>query len=112
MPLTDLIQRSKKYEIQSYKKQFNYKTLKKTHVPFTGSPQKHSYDHEKVKLLIDPFGSNTEYFEFKTKDIYHVEELPNIVNMDEEVVTMVRIWVKKGSLAIRSLPFIVEDLKI
>jgi hypothetical protein len=31
--------------------------------------------------------------------------------MDEEVVTMVRIWVKKGSLAIRSLPFIVEDLK-
>lgn len=110
MPLTDLIQKSKKFEIQSYKKHFNFKALSKTHVPFTGSPKKHSYDHEKVILLIDPFSSSTEFCEFKTKDIYHVEELPNIVNMDEEVVTIVRIWVKKGSIAIRCSPFFVEDL--
>ena len=112
MPLTDLIKKSNKYEIQSYKKRTDLKELKKTHVPFIGSPQKHSYNHEIVILQIEPYNTNTSYYEFKTKDIFHVEELPNITNMDGETVTMVRIWVKKKSVALRCTPFLVEDFKI
>jgi hypothetical protein len=112
MPLKELIRKANKYEIQSYKKRFDPKELKKTHVPFTGSPQKHSYNREIVILLTEPYHNNTSYYEFKTKDIFHVEELPNITNMDGETVTMVRIWVKKKSVALRCTPFFVEDLKI
>ncbi|MBN2402702.1 MAG: inorganic pyrophosphatase Ppa [Spirochaetes bacterium] len=112
MPLTDLMQKSNKYEIQSYKKRTDLKELKKTYVPFTGSPQKHPYNHEIVILLIEPYNRNTSYYEFKTKDIFHVEELPNVTNLEGETVTMVRIWVKKKSVALRCAPFFVEDLKI
>jgi hypothetical protein len=111
MPLTDLIQKSKKFEIQSYRKHADPKELKKTCVPFTGSPQKHPYIREKILLLIEPYDNNTMYYEFTTKDIFHVEELPNITDIDGETVTMVRIWVKKGSIGIRSIPFSVDDIK-
>ena len=112
MPLKDLIQESKRFEIQSYKKHIDPKELKKTHVPFTGSPQKHSFDQERVILLIEPYSSSTSYYEFKTKDIPYVEELPNITNIDGETLTMVRVWVKKRSIAIRCSAFLVEDIKI
>jgi hypothetical protein len=38
-----------------------------------------------------------------------VEELPNIVTVDGETVTMVRVWIKKMSIGMRCSPFIVED---
>lgn len=110
MPLKNLIQKSKKYEIQSYKKKYDVKELKKNNVPFTGSPKKHPYDNKKVILLIEPY-DNSSYYEFKTKDISHVEELANITNIEEETVPMVRIWVQKKSVGIRCAPFMVEDIK-
>jgi hypothetical protein len=111
MPLSDIIEKSKKFEIQSYKKKFNPKEMRKTHVPFTGSPQKHPYDSDKVILLTEPYSSSS-YYEFKKEDIAHVEELPHITNMDEETVTMVRIWIKNKSIGIHCTPFSVEDVKI
>jgi hypothetical protein len=110
MPLTELIKKSNKYEIQSYKKHTDPKELKKSYVPFTGSPKKHPHNNEIVILLIEPYNNNTSYYEFKTKDIFHVEELPNITNMYGETVTMVRIWVKKKSIGLRCTPFFIEDL--
>ena len=111
MPLSNLLQKSKKFEIQSYKKHFDPKEFSKTHVPFTGSPKKHPYDRNKVILLTEPYG-NSSYYEFNTKDITHIEELPNITNMDEETVTMVRVWVKKKSIGLLCSPFIVEEVKL
>ena len=112
MPLKDLIKKSKDFELQSFKKHLDPKELRKKYLPYTGSPKKHSYDHKKVILLIEPYINNTEFYEIKTADIFHIEELPNITNIDGETVTMVRIWVKKGSIAIRCTPFIVEDINI
>ena len=112
MPIKELLRKTNKYEIQAYKKNIDPKVLKKTCVPFTGSPKKHSYNHEIIILLIEPYNNSTSYYEFKTKDIFHVEELPNVTNLEGETVTMVRIWVKKKSVALRCAPFLVEDLKI
>ena len=109
MPLSNLLQKSKRFEIQSYKKHFNPKEFRKTHVPFTGSPKKHPYDRNKVILLTEPYGSSS-YYEFKTMDISYVEELSSIVNADNEVIPVVRIWVRKKSIGIRCTPFWVEDL--
>ena len=102
-------QEAVKFQIQAYKKPKNIKMLKDTHFSFSGSPNKHPYNSDKVILIIDPFSTNNFYYEFNKEDISYVEELPNLVNLDGEASTMVRVWVKKMSLGIRCTPFIVED---
>jgi len=105
------LQKADKFEIQAYKRPKNFKNIKKTHVSFSGSPQKHPYDSEKVILVADPFSASTFYFEFKKNDITYVEELPNLVNLEGEAIPMTRIWVKKMSVGVRATPFIVEDIR-
>ena len=105
-------QEAAKFPIQAYQKPKNVQTLRKTHVSFSGSPKKHPYDTDKVILVADPFSTNTLYYEFSKGDISYLEELSNLVNLDGETITMVRIWVKKMSVAIRCSPFIVEDTRM
>jgi inorganic pyrophosphatase len=102
-------QEALKFEIQSYKKPKDLRALRQTHVSFSGSPQKHPYDSNKVIIIADPFSTNNLYYEFKKEDISYVEELPNLVNLDGSAIAVVRIWVKKMSVAIRCTPFVVED---
>ncbi len=98
-----------KFELQHYKRPTTFESLRENHVSFSGSPRKHPYDNEKVVLVNDPFSSNHFYYEFKRDDIVYVEELSNIVNLDNETIAVVRIWVAKNSIAVRSTPFIVGD---
>ena len=102
-------QEALKFQIQAYKKPKDLHLLKETHVSFSGSPQKHPYDSNKVILIADPFSTNNLYYEFNKDDISYVEELPNLVNLDGSAIAVVRVWVKKLSVAIRFSPFIVED---
>ena len=104
-------QEAVKFQIQAYKKPENIHALKKNHVSFSGSPNKHPYDSNKIVLVIDPFSTNNFYYEFKKDDISYLEELPNLVNLDGETIAMVRLWVKKMSVGIRCSPFIVEDTR-
>ena len=103
--------RFEKFEIQAFQKPKDFKTLKKTHVPFSGSPQRHPYDADKIILIADPFSSNTIYYEFKSKNIDYLEELSNVVDIKGKTITMVRIWVKKLSIGVRCAPFLVEDIQ-
>jgi len=112
MPMRQFPQEIKKFEVQAYERPKSLKALKKNHVPFSGSPRKHPHDREKVILVVDPYSSNTFYYEFKAKDISFVEELPGIINLDGEILPMVRIWVKKTSVGLRCSPFIVEDIEM
>lgn len=104
---THFLQKGEKFEIQSYKAPKNLANLKKTHLAFTGSPRKHPYDSKRLILVPDPFMGHSYYFEFMIEDISFIEELKNVVNLDGETVSMVRIWVKKMSLALQCLPFLV-----
>jgi hypothetical protein len=99
------------FEIELYKTPKDKKSLATSNVAFSGSPQKHPYDVDKVILVVDPYSSNTFYYEFNKADIAFVEELPNIVNLYGDVFPMVRIWVRKMSVAVRSTPFVVADLR-
>lgn len=105
-----LIKEFQTLEITKYKRPKDIRNLKKTHVAFSGSPRKHPYDNLKVILVSDPYSCSNHYYEFSANDIDYVEELPNLVNSDEEVIPMVRIWVRKRSIGIRCIPFWVEDL--
>jgi inorganic pyrophosphatase len=104
-------QETKKFEIEAYEKPRNLKELKKTHVPFTGSPLKHPYDPKKVVLVPDPFGSNPIYYEFKSKDISFLEELPSLVDLNGKTIKMVRLWLKKMSVGVLCSPFLIEEIK-
>ncbi len=109
MRINGFLQKAEKFEIQAYKRPKDFKAIKKSHVAFSGSPQKHPYDSKKVILVADPFSTNTFYFEFNKDDISYVEELPNQVNLEGEIIPMARVWIKKMSLGIRCAPFLVED---
>ena len=108
MPITKFLQDPIKLEIQPYKKQKELKDLRKTHVPFSGSPRKHPYDNDKFLLISDPY-SKTFFYEFENADVEFAEELPNIVNLDGQVINMVLVWVKKQSVGLRCSPFIVDS---
>lgn len=107
MPL--LIKNSEHLEIAKFKRPKDMRQLRQNHVAFSGSPRKHPHDPYRVVLVVDPLSGNTFYYEFSVDDIAYVEELPNLVTADEEVIPNVRVWVRKGSIAIRSTPFWVED---
>lgn len=100
---------SEKFEIQAYKRPQNIRDLINTHVPFSGAPQRHPYEPDKVILIPDPFSTHTFYYEFEAEDIAYVEELPSLVNIEGQTISMARIWVEKGSIGLRCSPFIVED---
>jgi inorganic pyrophosphatase len=105
-------QEAVKFHIQAYQIPKNVQILRETHISFSGSPKKHPYDTDKVILVSDPFSTNTLYYEFNKNDISYLEELPNLVNLEGDTITMVRIWVKKMSIGIRCSPFIVEDTRM
>jgi inorganic pyrophosphatase len=103
------LKESVKFELQRYKRPVTIESLKANYISFSGSPRKHPYDIDKVILVNDPYSSNHFYYEFNRDDIIYVEELPSIVNLDNETIGMVRIWVTKNSIAVRSTPFIVGN---
>ncbi len=109
MTITNQPQEAMKFEIQTYRRPKDRKALRKTHVAFSGSPQRHPYDPEKIILVADPYSTHNFFYEFRKDDIAYVEELPNIVNVAGETVTMARIWIKKMSIGMRCTPFFVED---
>lgn len=105
-----LIKATETFELARFERPKDLKKLKQTHVAFSGTPRKHPYDPYKIILVVDPYSTSTFYYEFNTDDIAFVQELPNIVNDDEEIIMMVRVWVKKGCVALRSTPFIVDAI--
>ena len=110
MPIRKLMQTAQKFEIQIYKRPKDPKRLAETHVAYSGWPQKHPLDSDKVILVADPFSSNTFFFEFETRDIGYVESLPSIVTLDDQTLPMARVWVRKGAVGIRCTPFRVEAI--
>ena len=104
-------QEAVKFQVQTYKRPKDIKTLREANVGFTGTPQKHPFNDEKVILVVDPYSANNFYYEFDKKDLSYVEELPSVVDLEGNTFTMVRIWVKKMSVGVRCSPFIVEDTR-
>ena len=99
------LQKAERFDIEKYQAPKDIRSLAKTHVPYTGSPQKHPLDPDQIILVSDPYNTTSSYLEFGKKDITHVEKLANIVNMNGDTVSMARIWVRKGSVAIQCTPF-------
>lgn len=107
--MSSLIKRTETFAVEAFRRTKDSRNLKQSHVAFSGAPRKHPTDPYRVILVVDPFSRSAFYYEFKTEDIAFVEELPSLINMEEEVIPIMRIWVKKQSIGLRCTPFIVAD---
>lgn len=77
-------------------------------LPYIGAPRKHPYDREKLILITHPFTADPTFYEFKLTDILHAEDLENLVTETGESLPVVRIWIRRGSIGIRFIPFEVD----
>ena len=112
MPMDHFVKLQEKYDIQILDGKQNLGNLKKTHACFTGSPRKHPDREDMIILVSDPFSPHPTYLEFKLNDISYVERLSNEVNEDGETASIARLWVKKGSVGVRCIPFLVDHVTV
>jgi inorganic pyrophosphatase len=112
MPFDHFLRLQETFDIQLFDDSQDITQLKKTHVCFTGSPRKHPEREDKIILVADLFGTQPIYYEFKLRDISYVERLSNEVTIEGDTTTNARIWVKKGSVAVRCIPFVVESIAV
>ncbi len=108
MPITTFLQDHDKHELEPFKAKKDKKDLRKSHVPFSGTAQKHPYEEERFILVPDPFNPSF-YYEFTNADVEYAEELTSIVNLDGETIRMILVWIKKQSIGLRCTPFIVAE---
>lgn len=110
MPMHNFPQEVKKFEIQAYKKPKNISELYQTHAAFCGSPMKHPHDSQKIILVADPAGTSPFYYEFFMRDVDYMEEMPHITDTRGDTINMARVWLKKGSVGLRCIPFVAEPM--
>ncbi len=100
-----LIEKSdKQFTLEKYRKD----DISKTHRVFEGTPKKNPHDDSLMILLTDPFSKKREFYEFTVDSIGHIEEIGTITNQEGESALKIRIWIKKGTPAIKAKPFIVR----
>lgn len=84
-------------------------------VPFIGSIKKHPYDQEKCLVLLlqtqkrMPWFNGGEIIELKMRDVQALDELPSEIDPTGTAISVFRIWVKRGAIAVRFEPFEVTD---
>jgi len=84
-------------------------SLPKNGIPFTGYPQQHPTDKNKLILIYDPLGKNPTVMEFKLDDILSVEEVAQAVTKKGEGVPLIKLWIRKGAHGMILEPFEVQD---
>jgi len=81
--------------------------LKEDFIAFVGSPKKHPSNENILMLITNPFDENKQFYEFYMDSISAIEEIGTISSENCKSVYQIRIWVRKGTMAIRSETFIV-----
>jgi len=77
-------------------------------VPFTGLPRVHPSDKSKLIIVNDPLGNEPKAMEFKLEDILFVEEIPSAVTESGEGVPLVKLWIQRGAVGVKLVPFEVK----
>lgn len=81
----------------------------KNGVAFTGYPQQHPTEKNKLILVYDPLGKNPAILEFKLDDILYVEEISQAVTEKGEGIPLVKLWIRRGAHGMFLDPFEVEE---
>lgn len=81
----------------------------KNGVPFTGYPQQHPTEKNKILLVHDPLGEALIIMEFKLDDVIYLEEIPQMVTEKGEGVPLVKLWIRRGTHGMLLVPFEVNE---
>lgn len=109
MSITEYLESPPFFEIERYHDQSAMDA-----VSFIGTLRKHPYDPEKCLLLTDRQDSLKwidagVIIEFRISDVLAADELPSIVDEMGTARQLVRIWVRRGAIALRYEPFEVNE---
>ena len=75
--------------------------------PFEGSPKRHPTNENILILISNPFEEYKQFFEFHMDTISAIEEIGTLTSDDCQSAYQIRVWVKKGTMAVKSETFIV-----
>ena len=75
--------------------------------PFEGSPTRHPAKENILILISNPFEEKKQFYEFHLDTISFVEEMSTLNSNGSNSVYQIRVWVKKGTMAVKSETFIV-----
>ena len=81
----------------------------KNAISFTGYPQQHPSEKQKLILVHDPLGEAPAVLEFMMEDLLYVEDLPQAVTEKGEGIPMVKLWIRKGAMGMFLEPFEVNE---
>lgn len=81
----------------------------KNGIAFTGYPQQHPTDKNKLVLVYDPLGECPAVLEFKIDDILYVEEVPQAVTEKGEGVPLAKLWIRRRARGMLLEPFEVDE---
>ncbi len=98
-----LLDISKNYNIDKLRN-VNYS---EDYQPFEGSPKRHPTNENILILISNPFEEDKKFFEFHLDTISAMEEIGTVTSNDNTSVYRIRVWVKKGTMAVKSETFIV-----
>jgi len=82
--------------------------LKMDYTPIEGFPKRHPFSDNILILVENPFEENKSFLEFYLDTITSVEEIGNITSENNQSAYKIRIWVKKGTVAVKSETFVIE----
>ncbi len=82
--------------------------LSGTHNAYEGTPKKHPANDNILVLFTDPAGTEPGFYEFSVNTIGAVEELGTATTLTGQSYFRIRVWIRKGSPALRAEKFIVE----
>jgi len=80
----------------------------KNSVSFTGYPQQHPTDKNKLILVYEPLGEDPALLEFKIDDILYVEDVPQAVTEKGEGIPLAKLWIRRGARGMLLEPFEVD----
>lgn len=89
-------------------KEYNIEEASVNAICFYGSLFKNPGIKNKILLTPILFLKKNIFYEFDVKDIIKIEEIEKVTDSSGNLVTVVKLWIKKGSKAIKHEPFIVE----
>ena len=81
----------------------------KNALPFTGYPQQHPTEKNKLILIHDHLGASPAVMEFKLDDILYIEEVSQAVTEQGEGIPLVKLWIRRGAHGMFLEPFEVDE---
>jgi len=95
-----------KRELEKYR---DPNRLLKEAIPYIGQPKRQEGAPDKIYIRLNPLSSNGAFLEFKTKDVVFAENVKTVSQSDGTAFSIVKIWIRKGSIGIKMEPFSVMD---